>query len=308
MVGAPKEAESSTWFTLLYPKDLVLATVFSCPPQARETANRYALGRTSQEGALEPSRSESPAECWRRKVLERRGSRHKRSFTHGLAQEYDLKLRLEGYPGSMIDEVATLLGPGGSLLDIGGGTGLWALPIARRGHPVTVVEPSEAMRGVLEDRLRAETSLPVRVAAQRWEDVQASPHTLVLCAHAVYGMDDIEPSLAKMERAARSKVALFVRTSRWPGRLSSELVASLGGKALPTCNWADLQPVLDARGTRYRVDEVRRSVDPAALSLTGFPEATAWLEERLLRPAEPADDDGAEVVDVWVTWEGLAGA
>ena len=221
-----------------------------------------------------------------------------------MAQEYDLKLQLEGYPGGMIDQVVALLGRDGTLLDVGGGTGLWALPIARRGFHVTVVEPSDAMRSVFERRLRPEPGLPLRIVGERWEEVDVAPHSVVLCAHAIYGMEDIDGALAKMERSAQSTVALFVRTGRWPGQLSSELVASLGVKPLPTCNWSDLREVLDARGTDYRVTEVRRSVDPSAVSLTGFPEATAWLEERILRPTEPQDGVPSETVDVWLTWRG----
>jgi len=266
--------------------------------------NRYACPRSTGERILRSTPTNDAAERWRRKVLERRGSRHKRSFTPGLAREYDLKLQLEGYPGGMIERVLGLLGEDGTLLDVGGGTGLWALPIARLDHRVTVVEPGEAMRSVLQERLDAEPELPVRTVAERWEDADVTPHSVVLCAHAIYGMDSIEAALTKMERAAGRAVALYVRTGRWPGQLSSELVASLGGKPLPTCNWSDLKQVLDARGTVYDVVEVGRSVDPSAVSLTGFPEATAWLEERVLRPTEQVDCEPSETLDVWVTWPG----
>lgn len=224
-----------------------------------------------------------------------------------MAREYDLKLQLEGYPGRMIEEVVALLGEDGTLLDIGGGTGLWALPIAQRGYRVTVVEPSEAMRSVFEDRRKLQPDLPLRVVREPWDEADVPRHSVVLCAHAIYGMEDIEGALAKMERSARSTVALFVRTGRWPGRLSSELVASLGVRPLPTCNWSDLREVLDARGTEYSVTEVRRSMDPPAMSLTEFPEATAWLEERILRPTEPVDGVPSETVDVWLTWAGTGG-
>jgi SAM-dependent methyltransferase len=51
----------------------------------------------------------------------------------------------------------------GEILDIGAGTGRIAVPLARRGVRVTCVEPSPAMRGEFEKRLRAEPALRERI-------------------------------------------------------------------------------------------------------------------------------------------------
>jgi len=242
----------------------------------------------------------SAADRWRHKVLQRRHSPDKRRYTVGLAREYDLKLQQQGYPGQPLEALFELLGPDGSLLDVGGGTGLWAIPTARRGHRVTLVDPGEAMRSVLADRLRAEPEAAerIRVVPLPWEETEVETHDVVLCSHAMYGMPEIEAALEAMERSAAHSVALYVRTSRWPGRQSRELIKALGSRLLPTCNWTDLRAVLDERGTEYEARELRQKVCRAGV----FPEAVAWLEERIAR--EPDDDDPDEAVDVWVTWRG----
>ena len=47
----------------------------------------------------------------------------------------------------------------GEILDVGAGTGRIGIPLARRGIPVTCVEPSPAMRRQFESKLRMEESL-----------------------------------------------------------------------------------------------------------------------------------------------------
>jgi SAM-dependent methyltransferase len=51
----------------------------------------------------------------------------------------------------------------GEILDVGAGTGRIAVPLARRGIRVTCVEPSPAMRGEFEKKLRAEPALRERI-------------------------------------------------------------------------------------------------------------------------------------------------
>ncbi len=58
--------------------------------------------------------------------------------------------------------------PGGQILDAGGGTGRWAVPLARMGYPVTLVDISAGMLEVARRRVEAE-GLSDRVTIRRMD-------------------------------------------------------------------------------------------------------------------------------------------
>ncbi len=253
--------------------------------------------------------SGTAARRWRDKVLARRRAPGRRRFTPGLAAEYHLRLSAGGYPGDRLDALWRLLGEDGSLLDVGGGTGLWAIPAARRGHRVTVVEPSEAMLSVLREQLRRQPEIGrlITVVAGSWGDVDPGPHAVCLAAHSLYGMADIDGALDVMERLATRAVAVFVRTSRWPGRMADDLTRTLGGHRLQTTNWDDLRAVLETRRTPYSVEMIARERTGhgrggGRAPAPAFPEALGWLEERLVAFDGHGVGDVTEPSDAWVTW------
>jgi len=101
--------------------------------------------------------------------------------------------------------------PEWTALDIGGGTGAWATLMARHARQVTVVEPSAAMREVMQENIAAEGADNVVVVAGKWPDVQVPPHDLVFCAHAMYGLRDFAAFVRSVEAVARNLVVLLMR-------------------------------------------------------------------------------------------------
>jgi 2-polyprenyl-3-methyl-5-hydroxy-6-metoxy-1,4-benzoquinol methylase len=99
-----------------------------------------------------------------------------------------------------------------TVLDVGGGAGRYAVPLAKGCGSVTVVEPSQAM----VDQLRAAASEAgvnnIEVVQENWETASVAPADLVLCAHVVYGVDDIAPFLEKLEQHARRRVVIVSHT------------------------------------------------------------------------------------------------
>lgn len=89
------------------------------------------------------------------------------------------------YPEALVDRLSELAGPGRAVVDLGAGTGLLAVPLARRGHPVHAVEPAAAMR---EECRRAAAGLavvPVAGTAEATGLVEPGAG-LVLLADAVH--------------------------------------------------------------------------------------------------------------------------
>jgi SAM-dependent methyltransferase len=101
------------------------------------------------------------------------------------------------YPDALVVRLSELAGAGRTVVDLGAGTGLLAVPLARRGHPVTAVEPASAMR---EECARAAVGLPVSLVAAPAEatGLAAASAGLVLLADAVHW---VRPDRAGLEAA-----------------------------------------------------------------------------------------------------------
>src|SRR4051794_41694789 len=99
---------------------------------------------------------------------------------------------------------AALDGLGGAglrVLDAGGGTGGFAVPLARLGHDVTVVDPSPDSLAALERRA-AETGAQDYIHAMQGDapgvprPVEAGSFDLLLCPSVLEGVDDPPHALA----------------------------------------------------------------------------------------------------------------
>jgi S-adenosylmethionine-dependent methyltransferase len=110
------------------------------------------------------------------------------------------------------------------ILDAGGGTGGFAVPLAELGHRVTVVDPSPDSLAALERRAAEAAITTIRGvqgdAAGLLEVAAPEAYDVVLCHHVLEVVDD--PAVA---------VAAMVRVLR-PGGLLSVLVANRDGAVL----------------------------------------------------------------------------
>lgn len=107
-----------------------------------------------------------------------------------------------------VGPLADLAGTGGRAIDVGAGGGRHTVPLARRLREVVAVEPSPAMRAVLDEAIRSAGLSNVVVVPERWEEADVEPAELVFAAHVTYGIQLIEPFLRKIDRTARRAAAL----------------------------------------------------------------------------------------------------
>lgn len=97
----------------------------------------------------------------------------------------------------------------GSVLDVGGGAGRFAIALAvRRGAAVTVVDPSPSMLEQLDSSVAEVEGVIVMGVNAEWESAKVEAADLVLCSHVVYGVADIRPFLQKLHDHARERVVM----------------------------------------------------------------------------------------------------
>jgi ubiquinone/menaquinone biosynthesis C-methylase UbiE len=132
--------------------------------------------------------------------------------------------------------------PSWSVMDIGSGPGILAIPLAHRVKSVTAVEPSGSMIRCLEKHLAEEKLSNVRIINSRWEDVsveEMEAHDLVIASYSL-NFEDIREALLKMNRLAKKRVILywFAGTTNWEN-IRMDLFPKIHGyvlKSIPKCN------------------------------------------------------------------------
>lgn len=97
-----------------------------------------------------------------------------------------------------------------TVLDVGAGAGRLAVPLAERCTHVTAVEPSEAMKARLEEQSKAWDVDNLSVVPSDWESAEVEPADVVICAHVVYTVQEIDRFLAKLTEKSRRDVIVVV--------------------------------------------------------------------------------------------------
>lgn len=127
----------------------------------------------------------------------------------------------------LLGRVMELVPPGASILDIGAGTGNYAIPLAQQGCDVTALDHSPDMLAVLQHKLEREGVTGVTPQPGRWEDAQIAPHDYVLAANCLYRTADLQHALERFSSLARKRV-LIIFSIGTPYMLLNALNQSLG--------------------------------------------------------------------------------
>ncbi|MGV9767558.1 methyltransferase domain-containing protein [Micromonospora tulbaghiae] len=188
-----------------------------------------------------------------------------------------------------------------SVLDVGGGTGGFAVPLAEAGHRVTVVDASPDALAALTRRA-AEAGVADRVRATQGDAdaltglVEPATVDLVLCHSVLEVVDDPEPVMSALVTALR------------PGGAASVLVAgraaAVFGRAMNGQLDAAAALAADPHGTTGGRDMLRRRYDAADAS--ALLTAAGLVVEEIhgvrvladLLPAAVADGQQAALVEL----------
>ncbi|MEV8631030.1 class I SAM-dependent methyltransferase [Streptosporangium sp. NPDC051023] len=194
--------------------------------------------------------------------------------------------------------IAEALPEGGSVLDVGAGTGAASLPLAASLGELIAVDTSAGMLAELESRA-ADLGVPLRTLVGRWPDVAARTPVadVAVAAHVVYNVPDLAAFLAELSGHARARVVLEL-TERHPMSWLNPLWAHFHGIVRPERPTVhDVIAVAEALGHRVRHEERLAPLSRFA-TLEELAESAC---RRLCLDAERADEVVAAVVrlDMW---------
>lgn len=101
-----------------------------------------------------------------------------------------------------------------SLLDVGAGTGRFALALAPFVRHVTALEPNAAMLSYLRAEQEAQGVQNLTTVQSSWEDASAETRAdIVICSHVLYPILDIGPFLQKLHQAGQRACYLYLRAT-----------------------------------------------------------------------------------------------
>lgn len=235
----------------------------------------------------------------------------KEPYYKGYIASYEQYLASSPYVREVMARLLPHFADARSMLDIGAGTG--ALCLSLPDHiAITAVESSLGMCEVIAKRAK-EKGKSIRIIEDAWETAEVGgAYDIVLCANAVYRMEPLKDSLAKMVRAAKGAL-LIVMNGRTSVGIYGKMRKALKDNGVP-CPDAlkvhrlhDVESALDSLGIPYAKElacwqDVRRfSARDEAMDylLNRYEVAEAYRKqaEDVLMPYVTETEGGVSVAD-----------
>ena len=108
----------------------------------------------------------------------------------------------------VVNALFDIVGADAEILDVGGGSGRLAMPLATRAKHVTVVEPSEDSTELLKSRAAEAEITNITVINEAWEDAQTPPADIVLCSLVLHHVLDAVPFVERLAQHAKERVVI----------------------------------------------------------------------------------------------------
>ena len=194
---------------------------------------------------------------------------------------------------AVVNFLLQFTGPEKTVLDVGGGAGRYALPLALRCKHVTVVEPSPSMTNALAEVSREAGITNVSAVESNWEDADVEPADLVLAANVVYGVTEIVPFVQGLNDHAKDVVVIVAYMDSPVSMMSPLWKAVHGDDRISLPGAPELLPVLWEAGICPNVQMIapERAGSRAAPSMEA-----AIAIARVFLQVEPGSDADERLV------------
>lgn len=119
------------------------------------------------------------------------------------ATGYDDHSRTPGRYEGTLAALQSLVRPEDTLLDVGAGTGRFALPLARHVRHVTALDHARPMLTLLQEQAAQQKLHNLSLIEAPWETAVVEPHDVVLAAWSLYRLPDMLTGMQKLIAATR---------------------------------------------------------------------------------------------------------
>lgn len=167
---------------------------------------------------------------------------------------YDEILSHIKYPGEILERIATLIAPGSNFLDIGAGTGAFAIPLARLTRKMIALDPSRSQLNRLQGKAAAEGIENIEILNSSWEDAACEvlgEIDYTLSAYSLFA-EEAEGFLQKMVDVSRKGAFIVFRA----GQVDPLSEFAYGPKA--SADYRCLQRILEDMGLDFEVELFER--------------------------------------------------
>jgi SAM-dependent methyltransferase len=104
--------------------------------------------------------------------------------------------------------------PQTTVLDVGAGTGRFALALAPQAKEIIAVEPNASMLAYLQQEALKKNISNITCVPTTWQDAPADLQAdIVLCSHVLYPIWDIDTFLLKLRAATRRTCYIYMRAT-----------------------------------------------------------------------------------------------
>ena len=185
-----------------------------------------------------------------------------------------------------------------TMLDVGAGTGRFALALAPFARHVTAVEPNAAMLHYLQQDAREAQLTNITFIPTNWQDAPvATSADVVLCSHVLYPIWEIEAFLEKLRVATRQACYIYMRAAHFDASTSTLWGHFHGETRRSAPGYIHALDVLFELGIYAYVEIVRM---PWVMRYSSLDAATGELLEQLILPDDARTRD--ELRGLLTTW------
>jgi SAM-dependent methyltransferase len=197
----------------------------------------------------------------------------------------DIFARRIDTPDDTLGIILEKVQPGDTVLDVGGGAGRYAIPLAAHAKDVVVVEPSAGMGAALLQEAEKRHVANVRWIESDWLAASAPKADVVLCAHVLYFTPDAVAFVRRLNEYTLRECMILIRVDQAGAGLAPLYERIRGEPQAPEPSFIDLYNLL------YQMDIVADVRVVEGRNSQGSFESLEAAETNAFNNLSPANDE-----------------